>query len=428
MYNENILKAISWTLIHSIWQGLVLTLLAGLILIATKKTTAGFRYNCLLLLFSFFIACIGITYAYEYNSAFALSQDTFISTISYNLEKSGIIAPSNYFQTAAHYINRHALIVVIVWMFIVCLRLFGFSKNIAAVYKIRNYGTQNVPQYWIDNLLRLSQKLNIKQKIKLVESSFVTIPSVTGFFKPMILLPVGLLSNLPPDQMEAILLHELAHIKRNDYFVNLLQSFIETLFFFNPGVLWVSSLIKTERENCCDDIALGILENKSKFIQALISFQEYSFQKNNLAMELGNNKKHLLERAKRIINNQNKTLNTLEKVMLSLVLFTFITVLAACSNDDVPLPFSNNVSALSNDTPLPENGDGYTQTIINELLKDKIIKDQKDLSYKLSTTILIVSGTVQPEHIHKKFKAKFLRTEGITATYYNYDMQADIEL
>lgn len=428
MYNENILKAISWTLIHSIWQGLVLTLLAGLILIATKKTTARFRYNCLLLLFSFFITCIGITYAYEYNSAFAPSQDTFIPAINYNPEKSGIIASSDYFQAGIHYINRHATVVVMIWIFIVCLRLFGFSRNIASVYRIRNNGTQDVAQYWQDKLLELTQKLNIKQQIKLVESSFVTIPSVTGFFKPMILLPVGLLSNLPPDQVEAILLHELAHIKRNDYFVNLLQSFIETLFFFNPGVLWVSSLIRTERENCCDDIALGVLKNKSKFIQALISFQEYSFQKNNLAMELGNNKKHLLERAKRIINNQNKTLNTLERVMLSLVLITFITVLVACSNDNAPLPLYNNVSALSNDTPQSENGDGYTQAIINELLKEKIIKDQKDLSYKLSTTILIVSGTVQPDHIHKKFKAKFLKTEGITATYYNYEMQADIEL
>lgn len=428
MYNESILKAISWTLIHSIWQGVILTLLAGLIIIATKKATAHFRYNSLLVLFSFFIACVGITYAYEYNSAFAPSQNTFISTINYNLEKSGIITPSNYFQTAAHYINRHALIVVMIWMFIVCIRLFGFSKNIVAVYKIRNYGTQDIPQYWKDNLLRLSQKLNIKQNIKLVESRLVTIPSVTGFFKPMILLPVGLLSNLPPDQVEAILLHELAHIKRNDYFVNLLQSFIETLFFFNPGVLWVSSLIKTERENCCDDIALGILENKSKFIQALISFQEYSFLKNNLAMELGNNKKHLLERAKRIIDNQNKTLDTLEKIFLSLALITFITVVVACSNDSETLPLSNNVSTLTKHKPLPENGDAYIQTIINELLKDKIIKDQAGLSYKLSTTELIVSGTVQPEHIHKKFKAKFLRTEGITATYYNYDLEADIGL
>ena len=428
MYNESILKAISWTLIHSIWQGVILTLLAGLIIIATKKATAHFRYNSLLVLFSFFIACIGITYAYEYNSAFAPSQNTFISAINYNLEKSGIITPSNYFQTAAHYINRHASIVVMIWMFIVCIRLFGFSKNIAAIYKIRNYGTQDISQYWKDNLLRLSQNLNIKQNIKLVESRLVTIPSVTGFFKPMILLPVGLLSNLPPDQVEAILLHELAHIKRNDYFVNLLQSFIETLFFFNPGVLWVSSLIKTERENCCDDIALGILENKSKFIQALISFQEYSFLKNNLAMELGNNKKYLLERAKRIINNQNKTLNSLEKVMLSLALFIFITVVVACSNDSETLPLSNNVSTLTTHEPLPENGDAYIQTIINELLKDKIIKDQTGLSYKLSTTELIVSGTVQPEHIHKKFKAKFLRTEGITATYYTYDLEPDIKL
>ena len=99
-------------------------------------------------------------------------------------------------------------------------------------------------------------------------------PVVIGHLKPVILIPLGCLAGLPADQVEAILLHELAHIRRSDYFVNFLQNITESIFFFNPGLLWISSLIKEERENCCDDIALEQTKNKRGLVQALISFKE----------------------------------------------------------------------------------------------------------------------------------------------------------
>jgi beta-lactamase regulating signal transducer with metallopeptidase domain len=89
-----------------------------------------------------------------------------------------------------------------------------------------------------------------------------------------------MLTTLPASEIEAILLHELAHIRRRDYLVNLLQSFSDIIFFFNPAVLWLSSLIRDERENCCDDIAIGEVKNKKQFIHALLSFQEYNLIQN----------------------------------------------------------------------------------------------------------------------------------------------------
>ncbi|HEU4497080.1 MAG TPA: M56 family metallopeptidase, partial [Flavobacterium sp.] len=172
----------------------------------------------------------------------------------------------------------------------------------------------------------------IKKHIVLLESRLVAVPSVTGFFKPIILLPAGLLSSLPQDEIEAILLHELAHIRRKDYFINLIQSFAEVLFFFNPGVLWVSSIIKEERENCCDDIAVRITKSKSKFINALISFQEYNMKQNQLALGFGSRRNQLLERAKRIIHENNKSLNSAEKTFLSICIIIIASFTAACSN------------------------------------------------------------------------------------------------
>ena len=96
-----------------------------------------------------------------------------------------------------------------------------------------------------------------------------------GFFKPLILVPMGLLTHLPADQLHAILLHELGHIRRQDYLVNLLQRFAETVFFFNPAVLWLFALLRRERECCCDDLVLLHTGNRKSYLDALVGFQEY---------------------------------------------------------------------------------------------------------------------------------------------------------
>src|SRR4030095_11498069 len=97
-----------------------------------------------------------------------------------------------------------------------------------------------------------------------LQSSLTKVPVVIGHLKPVILFPIGILNSLPQNEVEAILLHELAHIARNDFLINLLQQFTEIIFFFNPAVIWVSSCIKSERENCCDDIAISVTQDKGK--------------------------------------------------------------------------------------------------------------------------------------------------------------------
>lgn len=334
--NENLLKAVSWTLIHSLWQGIVLAILAGLIILFTKKSTANLRYNILAGLFLFFIATIGFTFYLEFDG---FQAKTSTETLKLNNQivhfQDDILIEKDFvessFETFVQFLNQNSQQIVLVWFFIFCLKCFGIFKNLNQIYRIRNYRTQTPSEFWIDRVEELAQTLQIKKKIILLESQLVKVPSVTGFFKPMILIPVGLISHLPQDQVEAILLHELAHIRRKDYCINLLQNFAEILFFFNPGVLWVSSIIKEERENCCDDIAVGITKSKSKFINALVSFQEYNMKENKLAIGFGGRKNHLLERAKRIVYSHNKSLSNIEKTFLSICIIMIAIVTVACS-------------------------------------------------------------------------------------------------
>ena len=99
--------------------------------------------------------------------------------------------------------------------------------------------------------------MRISRPVRLLESAIAEVPVVIGYLKPVILIPAGLLANLPVDQVEAILLHELAHIRRADYLVNLLQTMVESLLFYHPAVWWISHVIRTEREHCCDDFVLA---------------------------------------------------------------------------------------------------------------------------------------------------------------------------
>ncbi|WP_447636726.1 M56 family metallopeptidase [Flavobacterium microcysteis] len=411
MPNENVLKAISWTLIHSVWQGLILAIFAGLVIVFTRKSKAAVRYNVLSGLFLMFIIAVGFTFNYEYQQETAMvSNGTIAGTTVLEL-KNVIVSPTettpDYLQEIRIYLNEHATTIAAIWFLIFAIKCFGVFRNMTNVYRIRNYKVHNASEYWNNRVADLSKKLNIKKQIVLLESQLVKVPSVTGFFKPIILIPVGLLSNLPQDQIEAILLHELAHIKRRDYFINLLQSFAEILFFFNPGFLWISSLIKDERENCCDDIAVTITQSKSKFVHALVSFQEYNMKQNELALGFGKNKNQLLARAKRIIQDNNKPLNTVEKTFLSLCIVVMLTFSLACSN------------TKATTAKTAEKESKAEIVYLKDLTRDKLLREdeiQAEIAaydaYKTATIAKVEAETAKVKADEAKVEAQKAQQEG----------------
>jgi len=357
MVNDILLKAISWTLVHSVWQGFLLAFFAALVILVTKKSTSAVRYNLLAGLFVVFLIASAVTFNYEF-------QTQNIETVTrlnlpvqdLQLQLGQTILYGDYSQTIIDFLNQNANFIVMIWFLIFSVRCFGIFGNLSYIYRIRNYKTQAPSQFWQDKITELASRIQLRKNIILLESRLVKVPSVTGFLKPIILIPAGLLANLPQDQIEAILLHELAHIRRKDYAINLLQSFAEILFFFNPGLLWVSSILRDERENCCDDIAISAIENKSGFVHALVSFEEYSLKNNELAMGFGKSKNHLLNRAKRIIYNNNKTLNSIEKTLLSVSLVAIAVIVVACSNRTImESQFENNTISEANANLISEN-------------------------------------------------------------------------
>lgn len=142
--------------------------------------------------------------------------------------------------------------------------------------------------------------MDIRQKVKIFESLLVKVPLVIGHLKPVILMPVGLLSSLPYDQVEAIFAHELAHIRRKDYLVNLIKSLLEVVFFYHPIFWWISSSIETERENCCDDLTIQMCGSEIPLRNALLSIQQFEIKPVILATAISNSKYKLLNRIMRM--------------------------------------------------------------------------------------------------------------------------------
>lgn len=129
------------------------------------------------------------------------------------------------------------------------------------------------PIEWQDALERLARQLGMTRPVRLLRSAAIDVPATLGWLRPVVLLPVTVLTGLSARQLEMVLAHELAHIRRHDFAVNLVQTLVETLLFYHPAVWWMSRVIRVERENCCDDIAVGTSGNAVSYARTLTALE-----------------------------------------------------------------------------------------------------------------------------------------------------------
>ncbi|HEY1870113.1 MAG TPA: M56 family metallopeptidase, partial [Chitinophagaceae bacterium] len=325
IFSNEAIQALFWTLLHSLWQGLALAVFAALILVSTKRSGTALRYKLLVGIFMLFIISGLFTFCYEIYSVTG-NTNTINKHALINIDKHVISGNYriNFIEKLIAAIQPYEKLIVFSWFIIIALKSVGMLAGLRNIYILKHRKVLDAGEYWNHQLKMLAKRAGIKRSVILLKSLIVDVPMVVGYFKPVILFPAAALTALAPEEIEAILLHELAHIRRNDFLVNILQRVTEIILFFNPAVLWVSFLIKEERENCCDDIAVQQTKNKKQFIHALLSFQERNTT-SGYAPSFSGRKYYLLNRIKRIITNNNKTLNNMEKTFLvsGIVITTF---------------------------------------------------------------------------------------------------------
>jgi bla regulator protein BlaR1 len=340
--NTQLMEAIFYTLLHSLWLGALVAIAGAIILTATKRSTPQLRYNLLCVLLVLF--CTGCVYILRYEYSLSIANSPVASSSSLITEtgiKAGGVSDNGYTVLSIDaaiipFLKKYSFLFVGAWLLVVLYKLIWFTADFKTLRDIRKSGTHSPGNDWENRLAVLASCLGINTAVQLKLSSETSVPMVIGIFKPVIIFPLALFNNLSNSEAEAILLHELAHIRRQDFLVNVLQRFTEIIFFFNPPIRWVSELIRRERENCCDDMAIAITRDKKQYIYALVAFQELHLnqQEGNLLTAFPGDGQQVFNRVNRILTNHNKSLNKMEKVLLASAIFvTGIFTLAFTSRD-----------------------------------------------------------------------------------------------
>lgn len=240
-----LIPALGWSLLYFIWQGLAVGALAAVALWLLRGADAHARHAvCALAL----LACVGIPLAH----------------LLYLL--GAVAPPSSAFSSTL--LNAWMPSLVLAWSAGVALMSLRLLLGLAWVARLRRQAVA-APAIWQQRLDALALRMGLRSPVPLRLHAALASPVTVGFFRPLVLLPASLLSGMPVPLLEALLAHELAHVRRWDYLVNLLQSVAEALLFFHPVVWWLSARLRIERELVADALAAQSLQDPAQLASAL---------------------------------------------------------------------------------------------------------------------------------------------------------------
>lgn len=316
LLNENAVNALGWTLIHSLWQILLVGLLLKISLIFLKNKSAEIRFYVAVISFFSIIIASGVTFTKIYNSNIASTEQNSsipdVAVMQGQVQTEAIVMAGsdlrgNWFSNNLSFlstkVNSNLKFIIFFWFAGILIFSLRFAGNYWYIRRFKKKYTTSAGNELKSLVSKLTVQLKIRQKVRVLESILVKIPMVIGHFKPVIIVPVGLISTLPVDQVEAILIHELAHILRRDYLINLIKTLFEVIFFYHPVIWWISTVINAERENCCDDLAIMAFGREEPLRNALFNLHSLESKTISLATAFTNKKYKLLNRIMRMKTN-----------------------------------------------------------------------------------------------------------------------------
>jgi TonB family protein len=287
-------QALRTALLDFVWQGVVVAFLLWMALFVLRKRSANARYiaGCLALITLLALPVLTVCLAYREPVVSSASERFFATvpqTVAAVWDGSAERTPSWLASLGSWAIPAWAFGVVLF-----SLRLAWGSRQVAALRRSGEPAEGPV----LATAAALGARLGLTRPIRLLITSLAEGPSVVGWLRPVILLPAASLAGLTPEQLEAVLAHEFAHIRRYDYLVNILQMVVETLLFYHPAVWWTSARIRHERELCCDDLAVSLCGDPVCYARALTKLERLRALAPNMA--LGSTDGPLLYRIQRL--------------------------------------------------------------------------------------------------------------------------------
>jgi beta-lactamase regulating signal transducer with metallopeptidase domain len=368
---SHFLQALGWATLNSLWQMALLWGLYSFInhtarLSATRKYQAA--VSAVLIGFCWFL--FSFIFYYENNS------------VTYGFFENTILPDNNI-------LNICLLSASVTYLLLLAFPAVRLFRNWKFVQKIKQEGQQKAHLEHRLFVHKVSFLLGISKKVKVVLSTLITSPVTVGYLKPVVLLPVAALNNLSPAQVEAILLHELSHIRRYDYLLNFVVSIIHTLLYFNPFVKLFMNTIEAEREACCDELVLQFGYDKVDYASALLHLEKTSGRHHTLILAAAG-KQNLLTRIEKIVGMEKK--KTFKLVQIVPIILTMFCVLLFNSvlifndartgtamtytNDTVftPWQFDNNSTGVRTLSPVVNEEKQFARAPLSEIALAQDVK------------------------------------------------------
>src|SRR5258706_3112625 len=300
---SNFLQALGWAVLNSLWQMAFLWVIYQLITGVFKKIKSSQK--------SYLATSLIIT-------GFSWFTYTFFSIFTTNVPGNDTIGSgfinANGNDTLNQWLNTMLPIASMIYLVLLLLPLFYYTRNYRYVQTIRRQGLSKVNVQWRIFVKDIAARMGIKKPWHIWLSEIVTSPVTIGYIKPVILLPLAAINQLSTQQLEAVLLHELAHIRRYDYLINLLIRFIQTILYFNPFVKALVKSVEIEREKSCDEMVIQFQYDPHGYASALLLLEKNNYLPKPLALAAYGKKNDLLRRIEYMLGLQKKQMISFNKL------------------------------------------------------------------------------------------------------------------
>jgi bla regulator protein BlaR1 len=383
LFTSTVVYSVALTLIHFLWQGLLVSCVLKLALLLTPCNKPQWRYVLASMAMTANFVIPLVTFFIVYQSAQIPAQSS-----------QAITAFNDLTATSLHSISQHWSIdlttllpyVSIIWLVLVSCLACKMLIEMCLVSRLPKRAVMPADPALLTRFNQLLQQMKLPSKVQLLIAVNIDVPMAIGWLKPVVLLPATMVSGLTPAQLEMLLLHELAHIRRYDYLVNFMQTLVEILLFFHPGVQWVSSQMRHEREHCSDDIAVQYCGDPVAYARTLADTATLFHQHQPVVspMVMAASGGDLKQRVVRLVGHHYSSVNKRNKGYAITTIITAMALYGAqqfLNLSTIPAPFPSILGIdatdpllfMTQETSLVQHDQGTT-SIARQLLKPSSAK------------------------------------------------------
>ncbi len=394
------IHSLSWTLIYGLGQGLIVYGLLRLAYRLTPSASAAYRYALSVSGLFGLLVWFAVTWAQQYAALAGIP-----SGHAYTLSALAVSPVSVAGQGAGQPAFFNGLFPFLAGFYVagVAVMLLRLLVGLGQTVRLRTAGITAPDAALNHTLSRLAATIGCSVPGLLVSARAHT-PMVVGCIKPVILLPAAALIQLNPYQLETILLHELAHIKRHDYLVNLLQTIAETILFFNPFVWLISATVRAEREMCCDDIAVGHIAEPLCYAEALAALATHHAGNNPLTIAATGKHNQLYNRILRIMEPKKSPLGysrTIAAVALTAAIgAATVLLMPGCTQPAQATQAALPKAAAADSAIAPQTDE---TRLANSLMADGVVDQMKGFVVEKNLDKLYINGALQAADITDKY-------------------------